>query len=124
MLRLYEFVGPLVFILWVYCVIDVIMSRDDEVRNLPKVVWLFIVLLFPLVGSVAWLAVGKPDRQGRRLSPHERPAPQFPQYDRPGRAAGATPESDQEFLRRVRERAEEQRRRAAEEKRRSEEQDG
>lgn len=123
MLRLYEFVGPLVFVLWVYCVISVILSRDDEVRNLPKVVWLFIVLLFPLVGSIAWLAVGRPDGQGRRLSPYERPVPEFPLYDRPGRAAGATPESDQEFLRRVRERAEEQRRKAAEEKRRREEQE-
>jgi hypothetical protein len=46
--------------------------------------------------------------------------PHFPEYDRPGRAAGLTPESDEDFLRRVRERAEEQRRRAAEEKKRRE----
>ena len=42
--------------------------------------------------------------------------PHYPEYDRPGRAMGATPESDDEFLKRVRERAEEQRRRAAEQK--------
>jgi hypothetical protein len=36
--------------------------------------------------------------------------PEFPEYDRPGRAAATAAESDEEFLRKVRERAEEQRR--------------
>lgn len=37
--------------------------------------------------------------------------PEFPEYNRPGRAAGHSVESDEEFLKRCRERAEEQRRR-------------
>lgn len=113
----------LVLLLEVFCVIDAIQSKDDEVRNLPKIGWLVLILLFPLVGSIAWLVAGRPQRTQSR-SAHERPAPQFPEYDRPGRAAGPTPESDEEFLRRVRERAEEQRRKAAEDKlRREAEQD-
>ena len=55
-----------------------------------------------------------------RRSSYERETSQFPEYDRPGRAAGMTPESDEEFLRKIRERAEEQRRKAAEEKKRRE----
>ncbi len=47
--------------------------------------------------------------------------PDFPEYDRPGRAAATTPEADVEFLGRVLERAEEQRRRTAEQKRRDRE---
>ena len=55
---------------------------------------------------------------GRRTSgsgtaaprPYERSASEFPEYDRPGRFAAANPEADDEFLRKVRERAEEQRR--------------
>ena len=43
--------------------------------------------------------------------------PEFPEYDRPGRAAAANPEDDEEFLRKVRERAEEQRRRYRESQR-------
>ena len=43
-------------------------------------------------------------------SPHERAVPEYPEYDRPGRAAATEAESDEEFLRKVRERAEEQRR--------------
>lgn len=117
MARLGMLFGPLVLVLWVFCVVDVIMSKDDEVRHLPKIGWLILVLLFPLVGSVAWLVAGRPRRSSAR-SRFEREAPSFPEYDRPGRAAGISSESDEEFLRRCRERAEEQRRRHAEEQRR------
>jgi hypothetical protein len=104
----------------VFCVIDLIQTREDEVRNLPKIAWLLLILLFPPIGSIAWLAAGRPQHGPRPRSAHERAMPQYPEYDRPGRAAGPTPESDEEFLRRVRERAEEQRRKAAEDKLRRE----
>ncbi|WP_109509237.1 PLD nuclease N-terminal domain-containing protein [Nocardioides speluncae] len=118
--KLAIFIGPVIAILWLYCVVNVITSRDDEVRHLPKVWWLLIVLFFPLAGSVAWLAAGRPASAPRRSAPYERAAPDFPEYDRPGRAAAADPEADAEFLRKVRERAEEQRRKAREQKRREE----
>ena len=101
----------LVLALDIFCVIDVIVTHPDRARNLPKIAWLLLILLFPLIGSIAWLVAGRP--RGEPVA--ERSTP-FPEYDRPGRAAGATPESDEEFLRRVRERAEEQRRKAAEQK--------
>ena len=110
MARLMIFAGPLLFAFWAYCVITVLMSRDDEVQHLPKIGWLILVLLFPLVGGIAWLITGRQAGAAGR-SPYERAAPAFPEYDRPGRAAAADPEKDEEFLRRVRERAEEQRRR-------------
>jgi len=114
----------LVLVLEVFCVIDVIQSREEDVRHLPRIGWLILILLFPLVGSIAWLVAGRPQRGPARRSPYEREASAFPEYDRPGRAAGLTPESDEEFLRRIRERAEEQRRKAAEEKKRREQQEG
>jgi hypothetical protein len=101
--------GLVVFALWVFCLVDVIGTAEGEVRNLPKLWWLLIVLLFPFAGSVAWLVAGRPQGPGAR-SRHERAVPQFPEYDRPGRAAAVSPEDDEEFLRKVRERAEEQRR--------------
>lgn len=107
MARLGVYVGPLIVVLWVFCVVDVILTRPDRARHLPKIGWLVLVLLFPLVGSVAWLVAGRP-RAGRAPGPS---ATGFPEYDRPGRVAGVSPESDEEFLRRCRERAEEQRRR-------------
>ena len=61
--------------------------------------------------SIAWLVAGRPrSATPRRGGTYERPAGAFPEYDRPGRAAGLSDESDEEFLRRCRERAEEQRR--------------
>ena len=114
------FVGPLIFVLWVFCFIQAVTSREDEVRNLPKVAWVLLVLFFPLIGSVAWLVAGRP--VAARARSYERPATGFPEYERPGRAAAVDAEADEEFLRRCRERAEEQRRRAREEGRRQEEQ--
>ena len=113
-MRLLFFLVPLV--LCVFCVIDAISSRDDEVRHLSRVWWILLILFFPFVGSIAWLAAGRPVRAPRRTGPYERSASAFPEYDRPGRFAAADPEADEAFLRKVRERAEEQRRKAREER--------
>lgn len=99
------------FALWVSCLVSVISSDDGRIRHLPKIAWLLIVLFFPLVGSIAWLIAGRPTSTATRRSPFERETPEFPEYDRPGRAAAAEPAKDEEFLRKVRERAQEQRRR-------------
>jgi len=101
--------------LLVYCMLNVITTPDHEVRNLPKLLWLVLVLFVPIVGAVAWLVAGRP--QG----PPTRPGPggndgRFPEYDRPGRAVAQNPDDDEAFLRGLRERAAEQRRRAAEQK--------
>ena len=101
--------GVVAFAFWLYCLIDVIVTPSDRTRFLPKAAWVLLVLFFPFVGSIVWLVVGRP--QKARTSRHERPQPTFPEYDRPGRAAAIDPVKDEEFLRRVRERAEEQRRR-------------
>lgn len=110
-------------LLMIYCLIEAIISRDEDVRHLAKGWWILLILCFPLVGSIAWLAAGRPVTRPARRSPYEREAPEFPEYDRPGRAAAVDPEADAAFLRQVRERAEEQRRRAAQQKR-EREQDG
>jgi len=39
----------------VYCTLNVITTPEAEVRNLPKLLWLLIVLFFPIVGGIAWL---------------------------------------------------------------------
>lgn len=118
MIRLLFFLVPLV--LAVFCLIEAISSRDDEVRHLSRVWWILLILFFPFVGSIAWLAAGRPVRAPRRSGPYERSAGAFPEYDRPGRFAASDPAADEEFLKKVRERAEEQRRRAREEKQRRE----
>ena len=91
--------------LWIYCLVDVIGRGDGELRNLPKLWWLLIVLFFPFAGSIAYLVAGRPHGAPRRAA-QERAVPEYPEYDRPGRAAATAADSDEEFLRKVRERAE------------------
>ncbi|MFF0293382.1 PLD nuclease N-terminal domain-containing protein [Kitasatospora sp. NPDC004615] len=81
--------------LWVWAFIDCLTTPEDEIRHLPKVVWVIIVLLFPLVGSIAWLVAGK-DRAAarrRRGSWPSGPAAGFPERGRP-----LAPDDDPEFL--------------------------
>lgn len=101
--------------LFLWCLVEVIQTPESDMRNLSKPVWLLLVIFLPFVGSVAWLVAGRP--QVARRGPYERAAPDFPEYDRPGRAAASNPDDDAEFLRQVRARAEEQRRRLEEDKR-------
>lgn len=102
--------GFLLFALWVFCFIDVIVADETRVRNLPKLVWLLIVLLLPDIGSIAWLLLGR--NWESRTRPQSRAAYQFPEYDRPGRQIATNPDDDEAFLSQLRARAEEQRQRA------------
>jgi hypothetical protein len=107
-------IGGLIFLgLWVFCFIDVLLTPDTAVRNLPKLAWVFIVLLLPDIGSIAWLIAGRP--WNRVPAAQARGATgRFPEYDRPGRYVPTNPDDDEEFLAGLRRRAEEQRRRARE----------
>ncbi|KOV70745.1 membrane protein [Streptomyces sp. MMG1121] len=64
MLRYLPFL--LVLALWIYAFVDCLNTPEEEVRHLPKVVWVIIILLFGevLVGPVAWLITGR----GRRAA--------------------------------------------------------
>jgi hypothetical protein len=83
--------------LLVYCVIDVVQTPDAEVRILPKVGWILLILLIPLIGSIAWLVAGRArGGSGRQVPwPSTRTAG-IPEYERP---AVLGPDDDPEFLR-------------------------
>ncbi len=104
-------------VLLVYCVLNIITTPDGEVRNLPKLLWLVLVVVLPLIGGIAWLIAGRPQGPARSV-PYKGNRGVPPEYDRPGRATAYRPDDDEDFLRRLRERAEQQRR-AAEQQRRS-----
>lgn len=123
-IKLEGLLGLVVFALWVFCLVDAIGAPATGIRNLPKVGWILLILFFPLIGSIAWLVAGRPETAGARRSAYERQQPDFPEYDRPGRAAAVDPEKDAEFLRQIRERAEAQRKLYDEQKRREREADG
>lgn len=104
-------------VLLVYCLLNVITTPAEQMRNLSKGVWLVLVIVLPLVGGIAWLVAGRPVGPARSL-PYKGNTGGFPEYDRPGRAIATNPDDDEAFLRRLHERADEQRRRASEQARR------
>lgn len=75
MLRVLPFVLGLT--LSIYAVIDCVRTEESLVRGLPKLVWVFVILLFPFAGSVAWLVAGRPPR-ARPITP---PRPRGPDDD-------------------------------------------
>ncbi len=111
------YLGLLVTLLWVFCLIDVITADDGGVRYLPKMVWLLLVVFIPLAGSVVWLVAGRPigggiwGGAGGGSAGRQQNSSAFPEYEtRPGRHLTQDPEADEEFLRQCRARAEDQRR--------------
>ncbi|MEV7612893.1 PLD nuclease N-terminal domain-containing protein [Streptomyces sp. NPDC089799] len=57
MLRYLPFL--LIIGLTIYTFIDCLNTPEEEVKHLPKVVWVIIILLFSIVGPVVWLFAGK-----------------------------------------------------------------
>jgi len=68
----------------IFCLIDLGMTRSgEEVRILPKWAWVLIILLFPILGPIAWLFAGRPksDSAQRRPMPRASAAPVAPDDD-------------------------------------------
>lgn len=109
------FAGELLFLvellLLVYCVLSIITTPDDEVRHLPKLVWLVLVVVLPLAGGLAWLVAGRARDGGPSLPYRGRGGPSV--YERPRPVTATSPDDDAAFLRGLQERADAQRAEAA-----------
>lgn len=93
MLRVLPFLIQIALL--VFCLVDCIQTDESEVRHLRKGWWILLIIFFPLVGSIAWLVAGRPQRQRRRDVPW--PSTQtagFPEYERPRRGSGQVPPDD------------------------------
>lgn len=53
------FLSILVIALMIGALIDIIMRDDSQVKRLPKMVWIIIVILLPLIGGILWFALGR-----------------------------------------------------------------
>jgi Phospholipase_D-nuclease N-terminal len=92
---------PLLFLadvaLLVVALIDCLSSDEYEIRALPKVVWVFIILLFSPVGPIVWFVAGRPARVPQPRADVWQSGNGFPESSRPRR--GTAPDDDPEFLR-------------------------
>ncbi|WP_165985185.1 PLD nuclease N-terminal domain-containing protein [Streptomyces sp. YIM 98790] len=57
MLRVLMFLVPLA--LAIYALVDCISTKDDEVRHLPKIVWILLIVFAWIIGPVAWIMAGR-----------------------------------------------------------------
>ena len=110
------YMSPIVLLVLIVTLIDVAKADEALVRGLPKTLWLLLVIFVPIAGAFAWFIAGRPDTVNWNRPNRNRSA--FPEYDRPGRQILAHSEADDEFLKRCRERAEQQRRAYREQQRR------
>ncbi|MEO6199928.1 MAG: PLD nuclease N-terminal domain-containing protein [Cryobacterium sp.] len=77
--RLLIGLGLVVVILTVYTLVDCALFDRNRIRGLPRWVWIFVLILVPVIGPLLWLFVGR-GRQGgvgrrapRSLAPDDDP---------------------------------------------------
>ncbi|WP_236671641.1 PLD nuclease N-terminal domain-containing protein [Streptomyces sp. 7-21] len=105
MLRVLLFLVPIA--LAVYALVDCISSKDEEVKHLPKLVWILLIVVAWLIGPLAWIAVGRDRAFPWRVATAGGPGGR-------GRGGWVAPDDNPEFLRSLeRQRREEERRRRA-----------
>jgi|SRR5690625_2068550 len=97
-------------VLWVYAFFDALTTPKQEIRNLPKFLWMVVIVLFPAVGAILWMFLGRPygpvtaqgdepaqsdlGRSANDLDPSD-----FARPSDPSRPLG--PDDDPEFLRNI-----------------------
>ncbi|MFJ8577417.1 PLD nuclease N-terminal domain-containing protein [Micromonospora sp. NPDC093277] len=90
MARLYGLLFLAQVVLAVFALISCLSAEDGEIRALPRIAWVLIILFFPLIGSIAWFAAGREPSarrsrtawpMGNGFSERERPRPVAPDDD-------------------------------------------
>jgi len=56
---MYLVISAFYFLLVIAALIDIITRDDSRVQHLPKVLWMLLVIVLPLIGSILWFAVGR-----------------------------------------------------------------
>ena len=94
--RLYLLLFAAQILLAIAALISCLSADEGDINALPRIAWVLIILFFPLLGSIAWFAVGR-----TRTAPAGtwRAGGGFPERDRPRPVA---PDDDPAFLRSLR----------------------
>lgn len=94
MARLYVLLFLVQIILAVLALISCLSAEEGEIRALPRLVWVLIILFFPLIGSIAWFLAGRPVREGASGGGW-RAGGGFPEHKR---SRPVAPDDDPDFL--------------------------
>ncbi|MDY0911560.1 PLD nuclease N-terminal domain-containing protein [Rathayibacter festucae] len=58
----------LTIVLMVLALVDVVRQPDNVVRNLPKIVWILLIVFIPLIGVTIWFLLGHDWKKGEGAS--------------------------------------------------------
>jgi len=82
--------GLFLFAFWFWAILDCVSTDNILVRNLPKTTWLFVIIIIPMAGAIAWLLLGRPEGAGMSVGGGYRP----PDYTRRERVRGYEDSAD------------------------------
>lgn len=100
-IRLYSLFALIDLVLIISALISCLSAEEYEIRALPRIVWVILILLFSPIGPIAWFVAGRPARPIRLSNGTVwRPGSGFPENERP-----RGPDDDPEFLDRAAERS-------------------
>ncbi|CAN5450646.1 PLD nuclease N-terminal domain-containing protein [soil metagenome] len=54
-----KILAPIIILLVIFSVVDISVLERSRVRFLPKLAWIVLVVLLPIVGPVIWFIVGR-----------------------------------------------------------------
>jgi hypothetical protein len=77
MTRVFIIVIAIAIALMVFSLVDAIVIDRFRVRGVPKGLWIFLILVLPVVGPILWLTVGR----GKKNGPGSRRGPIAPDDD-------------------------------------------
>jgi hypothetical protein len=97
--RLYALFALIDLALLVVALIDCLSAEEYAIRALPRIAWVFLILVFSPIGAIAWFVAGRP-APPVRLSNGQvwRPGSGFPESERPARSGSLAPDADPAFL--------------------------
>ena len=55
-------VAVVLLLFWIWALLDCIATDSAMCRNLPKPMWIILVLILPDIGALAWLLLGRPEK--------------------------------------------------------------
>lgn len=58
------FLSILVLALMIGALIDIILRDESQVKHLPKLVWVLLVVLLPMIGGILWFVLGREYGEG------------------------------------------------------------
>lgn len=89
-------ISVVIFLAMLAALFDVISRDDSQIKGLPKLVWLLLIVFIPVAGSILWFVAGRVPKETSYRSPNHpsqntRTGP--PLFDRSGSRSAALPPS-------------------------------